>query len=162
MSDGLSYIKGTGTLVDGKVVDKFEDGNIAFEASFQKGMPIGDWNSYTASGKRISYGYGVKIDGKEFGITNYYFKNSTLSFNNVADINFLTLNLADSNTFKNNMFLLDVANGIFNSYKDDRKFSKLIIFDSSHEFVFHFDSGTIVKPFFDTLSIKPSLKINIR
>ena len=57
---GLSYIKGTNTLVDGEVVRK-ADGKIIELQNYKSGKMIGQFFQYGPAGQVLSHGFGTEI-----------------------------------------------------------------------------------------------------
>src|SRR3954470_15389845 len=60
--DGLTYYKGTGNLVDGLVIRKFQDGHIAEKLTYKSGKQIGPWTTYDYQGDDFTHGYGFDLD----------------------------------------------------------------------------------------------------
>jgi hypothetical protein len=131
---GLSYIKGTNTLVDGEVVRK-ADGKIVELQNYKRGKMIGQFFQYGPAGQVLSHGFGTEIKNYEKSLNDIDLTNCILSIvqikNNFA---YATLYMDNKELFNDKEKLLQLSKDILNDYSGKYKIDGLLIFDSKHEY----------------------------
>lgn len=159
---GLSYIKGTNKLVEGEVIRKFENGNIAELQNFVKGKPIGDWFAYGYSGEVISYGFGVDAKKYQDKFKSTDLTNSVLSINIEGNYSTASLYLDNKEIFKDTKLLLDMVKEILGEYSDKYKINDIVVFDNEHEY--NIAKSAIINSGYtlDTISNQNKMKVRIR
>jgi len=131
---GLSYLKGTNTLVDGKVVRK-ADGRIIELHNYKGGKMLGDFFQYGPQGEVLSHGFGVEIKDYEKIVNGDNLTNCILSIVQIKDdFSYATLYMDNENIFAKNDKLIQLARSIFVDYSDKYKLEDLLIFDNKHEY----------------------------
>ena len=109
---GLSFIKGTNTLVNGQVIRKFENGKLAELYNYKDGKAIGDWYAYGYQGEIISHGFGVDAKQYETKISNTDLTYSFLSINIEGSFAFASLYLDNQKYFDDPKLLLNISKNI--------------------------------------------------
>ena len=96
---GLRYIKGTQTLVNGKVVRRTNDGKVIEQNSYKDGKMIGDWFQYDDKGQVMSHGFGTEIKNYEKSL-NIDLTYCILSIVQIkSDFGYATLYIDNKNLF---------------------------------------------------------------
>lgn len=131
---GLSFIKGTNTLVDGQVIRKFNNGKIAELDTYKDGKAIGDWYAYGYKGETISHGFGVDAKQYETKIPNTDLTYSFLSINIEGSFAFATLYLDNQKYFDDPKILLKLSKEVFNDYSSKYNIEDLLVYDKQHEY----------------------------
>jgi len=131
---GLTYIKGTDKLVDGKVVLKLENGKTAELHNFKDGKPIGKWYAYGDNGKVLSHGFGVDAKKYEKKLGDINLTNSFLSINQTGDFTYATFYLDNNKLFDNPNIMVNLSKEIFEEYSVQYKFEDLFLYDKEHEY----------------------------
>jgi hypothetical protein len=159
---GLSYIKGTDKLVDGKVIRKLENGKTVELHNFKDGKPIGNWYAYDDNGKVLSHGFGVDAKKYEKKLNNIDLTNSFLSINQTGDFTYATFFLDNTKLFENPVLMVNLSKEIFNEYSVEYKFEKVFLYDKEHEYTIS-KSATINSSYnIDTVKGKDKKTIFIR
>lgn len=158
---GLSYIKGTNTLVDGRVVRKFDDGNTAEINHFKNGMPVGDWVAYGYQGEIISHGFGTEIKQYETGLKGTDLNYCVLSICMEGGYTYATLYMDNAMIFTDRDQLLDLSKLIFGDYSDKYKINDLLFFDKKHEYSISKKVINNTNYIFDTIADSKIIKIHI-
>ncbi|WP_127131779.1 hypothetical protein [Pseudoflavitalea rhizosphaerae] len=159
---GLRFIKGTNKLVNGKVVEKLEDGRIASTHNYKNGKPIGDWFAYGLNGEIVSRGFGVEIKKYENKVSGVDLSNSILSIIIQKNFCYGTLFLDNKGIFEDKDKLVLLADEIFKDYSERFQINDLTVFDKEHEYSISRSAIRNDKYSFDTLQDPKKLKVNIR
>lgn len=131
---GLSYIKGTNQLVEGEVVRKLENGNIAELHNFKSGKPIGNWYAYGNNKKVLSHGFGIDAKKFEKKLGNIDLTNSFLSLNQTGDFTYVTFYLDNKELFENPNLMVQLSKEVFDEYSVEFKFDNVFLYDKEHEY----------------------------
>jgi hypothetical protein len=130
----LSYIKGTGKLVDGEVISKFDNGRIASRENYDNGKAIGEWYTYGFDGETINHGFGINFKKYEQRLPNLNLTYSVLSISIEGSFTFATLYLDNQKYFNDPKILLELSKEVFNDYSKKYKIDDLLIYDKEHEY----------------------------
>jgi hypothetical protein len=131
---GLTYIKGTSTLVDGEVVRK-GDGKIVELQNYKNGKMIGPFFQYGPKGQVLSNGFGVEIKNYEKSLNDIDLTNCLLSIVQIKnDFAYATLFMDNKDLFGDKEKLLKLSKEILNDYSVKYKIDDLLIFDDRHEY----------------------------
>ena len=159
---GLSYIKGTNTLVDGKAVLKSKDGKLLEVHSYSNGKMIGDFFIYGDNGQVMSHGFGTEIKDYEKSLGGVDLSYCILSIVNGKDeLSYATLYMDNPNLFADREKIIHLAKAVISDYADKHKFDGLLIFDNNHQYTV---SKSVLKNTnysIDTVPDKKILKVNI-
>ena len=158
---GLSYIKGTKTLVDGEVVRK-ADGKIVELQNYKDGKMIGHFFQYGPQGQVLSHGFGTEIKDYEKSLNGVDLTNCVLSIVQITnDFGYATLYMDNKNLFNNKEKLLQLSKNIYTDYADKYKIGDLLIFDNKHEYTISKSATTNTDYTIATISDTKIQKINI-
>lgn len=159
---GLRYIKGTNTLVNGKVVRKTDDGKVIELYTYKDGKMIGDWFQYGDKGQVMSHGFGTEIRIYEKSLNNFDLTYCILSIVEIKNnFSYATLYMDNKSLFNDKEKLLQLSKDIFSDYADKYKIDALLIFDNKHEYTIS-KNATISKSYIiDTVPDTKIQKINI-
>jgi hypothetical protein len=159
---GLRYIKGTSTLVNGKVVRKTDDGKIVELHNYKDGKMIGDWFQYGGKGQVMSHGFGTEIKNYEKSLNGLDLTNCILSIVKIkTDFGYATLYMDNKSLFKDKDELLQLSKRIFTDYSDKYKIDDLLIFDNNHEFTISKSATKNSNYVIDTIADTKVQKISI-
>ncbi|HMO61204.1 MAG TPA: hypothetical protein PKC39_01390 [Ferruginibacter sp.] len=131
---GLSYIRGTRQLVNGKVIVKSAAGKIIEVHRFKNGQPIGNWYSYSDEDKILSQGFGAdakKYEPKMGGIT---LNHSFVSINQTGDFAYATCYVDNTAVFEQPRHLLRLSNEILKEYAKKYRLNRVFLYDDAHEY----------------------------
>ena len=158
---GLSYIKGTNTLVDGEVVRKADGKNIELQ-NYKEGKMVGQFFQYGLQGQVLSHGFGTEIKNYEKSLNGFNLTNCVLSVVQVKkDFGYATLYMDNKNLFNDKQKLLQLSKFIFSDYADKYKIDGLLIFDNEHEYTISESATKNTNYTFDTIPETKPKKINI-
>ncbi len=160
---GLSYIKRSNTLVDGRVVRK-ADGRIVELTNFKEGKRIGDWFLYGDKGQVMSHGFGVEIKSYEKRLDGFDLTNCILSIvisGRNEPFSYATLSMDNGHLFKDKEKLVTLANAIFLDYSDRYNINDLLIFDTKHEYSITKKAAIRNNAVFDTIPNPKFEQVNI-
>jgi hypothetical protein len=157
---GLSYIKGTNTLVDGEVVRK-ADGKIIERQNYKEGKMIGEFFQYGPQGQVLTHGFGTEIKKYEKSLNGFDLTNCVLSVVQVKnDFGYATLYMDNKSLFNDTQKLLQLSRDIFSDYADKYKIDGLLIFDNKHEYTISESATKNTNYTVDTIPDIKTLKIN--
>jgi hypothetical protein len=157
---GLSYIKGTNTLVDGEVVRK-ADGKIVERQNYKEGKMIGEFFQYGPQGQVLTHGFGTEIKKYEKSLNGFDLTNCVLSIvQEKNDFGYATLYMDNKNLFNDTQKLLQLSKDIFSDYADKYKIDGLLIFDDKHEYTVSESATKNTNYTMDTIPDIKTLKIN--
>lgn len=159
---GLSYIKGTDSLMDGEAIRKFDNGRIAERTNYEKGKPIGNWYAYGYDGEIVSHGFGIDAKKYQQKFSDFNLANSFLSINIEGSFAFATLYIDDTMLFKEPKALIDLSKEIFSDYSDKYKIDDILSYDKGHEYTIS-KSATLSNDFrIDTVSDNDKRKVHFK
>jgi hypothetical protein len=159
----LSYIKGTNTLVTGKVVRKTKDGKIVELHNYTNGEMIGDWFQYNDKGKIMSHGFGREVKNYEKSINGFDLTYSILSIVEITDdFAYATLYMDNNRLFEEKEKLIQLSKDIFADYSDKYKIDELLIVDSKHVYTIAKSATTNSNYTIDTVAGSKIKKLNFR
>lgn len=130
---GLTFIKGTNTLVDGQVTRKFDNGKIAELFNYKNGQPIGNWYLYGFKGETVSHGFGVDAKHYESKLSNIDLTYSFILINE-SSFAYATLYLDNQKYFDDPTILIKLSKEVFNDYSDKYNIDDILIFDKHHKY----------------------------
>ncbi len=158
---GLSYIKGTNTLVDGEVVRK-ADGKIVELQNYKQGKMIGQFFQYGPQGQVMSNGFGREIKEYEKSLNGVDLTNCVLSIVEIKnDFGYATLYMDNKNLFNQKEELIQLSKNVFADYADKYKLDGLLIFDNKHEYTISKSATTNANFTIDTIPDTKIQKMNI-
>jgi len=159
----LGYIKGTNTLVTGKVVRKTDDGKVAELHNYVDGKMIGDWFLYGDKGQIMSHGFGTEIKNYEKSLNGFDLTYSILSIVEIKNnFSYATLYMDNNRLFEEKEKLFQLSKDIFTDYSGKYKINDLIIFDSKHEYSITKAATTNTDYTIDTIASSKITKLNFR
>ena len=159
---GLSYIKGTNKLVDGKVVRK-SGGKMIELQTFNDGKMIGPFFQYGPDGQVVTKGFGIDLKTYEQAIGGTYLTNCILSVVQVNNVfSYATVYMDNARVFDEKEKLLLLTKHILADYSATYKIDDLFIFDKNHEYTVSKNAASKTDYTIDTVSRANPVKVNFR
>ncbi len=149
---GLSYMKGTNTLVTGKVVRKIDNAKIVELHNCRNGEMIGDWFQYDDKGNVVSRGFGTEIKKYENSLNGTDLTYSILSIVRMNHLRYATLYMDNHKLFDEPEKLVQLSKDIFEDYADRYKIDDLLIFDNEHAYTVTKTATTSTNYIVDTIA----------
>lgn len=159
---GLSYIKGTNKLVDGKVVRK-SGGKMIELQTFKDGKMIGPFFNMAPTGQVVTKGFGIDLKTYEQAIGGTDLTNCILSVVQVNNVfSYATVYMDNARVFDEKEKLLLLTKHILADYSATYKIDDLFIFDKNHEYTVSKNAASKTDYTIDTVSRANPVKVNFR